>query len=237
MGKSLNLIGKRFGRLSVVGKEEGTGRSRWVCICDCGVTKSVVGSYLTSTRSPVRSCGCLQKETAASMRTTHGDSSSRLYNIWRGMHARCKSNAEQNVNSYRGKGIVVCEEWESYTVFKEWAESSGYSDDLSIEREDISVGYSPDNCTWIPLGDQARNRGVYSNNTTGHQGVVYLNPKEGTKRSPSYAAIWNENGKPKKRSFSIAKYGEDQAFQLAVTTRREQINRLKSEGVYYGVHH
>lgn len=63
MGKMKDLTGQRFGKLIVVsnaGKLDGR-RYYWNCVCDCGNTKIVQGSYLTSGNT--RSCGCLTKET------------------------------------------------------------------------------------------------------------------------------------------------------------------------------
>ena len=65
MSKARNLIGHRFGRLTVVGRAENyiTGRqvhSVWLCICDCGNTTIVRASALRSGHT--KSCGCFQDE-------------------------------------------------------------------------------------------------------------------------------------------------------------------------------
>lgn len=62
MGKMKDLTGQRFDRLIVIdcaGKLDGR-RYFWNCVCDCGNTKVVLGSSLTSGNT--RSCGCLAKE-------------------------------------------------------------------------------------------------------------------------------------------------------------------------------
>lgn len=65
MSKLIDLTGRRFGRLKVIGRDSSTSDDvRWQCICDCGNAKSVRGSHLRSGR--VLSCGCLQKERASS---------------------------------------------------------------------------------------------------------------------------------------------------------------------------
>lgn len=83
----------------------------------------------------------------------HGESHTRLHNIWCDMNKRCRFNP-----GYAGRGIKVCEEWSDYRVFAEWARSNGYADNLTIERKDVDGDYCPQNCTWIERPKQARNR-------------------------------------------------------------------------------
>lgn len=53
----------------------------------------------------------------------------------------------------------MCEEWEkSFESFYEWAIQNGYTDELSIDRVNNDKGYSPDNCQWVPLREQQKNR-------------------------------------------------------------------------------
>ena len=62
MGKFLDRTGLRYGRLIVLkceGKDD-KGRYLWLCRCDCGNEKIIVGDYLSSGR--VKSCGCLKEE-------------------------------------------------------------------------------------------------------------------------------------------------------------------------------
>lgn len=59
MGKKLNLIGKRFGKLLVLNLSNTTSKIHryWDCICDCGKTTKVTTSGLNSTG--IKSCGCI----------------------------------------------------------------------------------------------------------------------------------------------------------------------------------
>lgn len=83
----------------------------------------------------------------------------RLYNIWRGMRSRCLQPNHHEYHRYGGRGISICQEWlQSYDAFYDWAMANGYSNQLTIERKNIDGDYTPLNCTWIPRGEQARNR-------------------------------------------------------------------------------
>jgi 5-methylcytosine-specific restriction endonuclease McrA len=64
LGKSrliYNLVGKKFGRLQVVGKNAKSYAS-WDCVCDCGKEKTITGFQLVSGRTT--SCGCFRREDA-----------------------------------------------------------------------------------------------------------------------------------------------------------------------------
>lgn len=69
----------------------------------------------------------------------------------------------------------MCNAWNTYAIFKEWALSSGYTEDLTIDRFNVNGDYKPDNCRWITKAAQALNR----RNNRGYPGVAPL--KTGTK--------------------------------------------------------
>lgn len=88
----------------------------------------------------------------------------RLHRIWKHMVERCCSPKCKSYQRYGGRGITICDEWRnSFKVFCKWALANGYDPNIewkqcTIDRIDNSKGYSPDNCQWIPMGMQARNR-------------------------------------------------------------------------------
>ena len=60
----MNLVGKSFGRLTVLNRSEYShpkkGKSYWECRCSCGNVRTIQGWSLTSGNT--KSCGCLQRE-------------------------------------------------------------------------------------------------------------------------------------------------------------------------------
>lgn len=80
------------------------------------------------------------------------------YGSWRSMRERCQNPNNRAYKYYGGKGIAVFQEWNDFLAFRDWAEKNGYEKGLTIERLDVDKDYCPDNCTWIPLTQQARNR-------------------------------------------------------------------------------
>ena len=74
------------------------------------------------------------------------------------MRQRCRDVNCTDFPDYGGRGIKVCQEWHDYAVFHAWAMANGYNDHMSIDRQDVDGDYSPDNCKWIAMEAQARNK-------------------------------------------------------------------------------
>lgn len=157
-----DLTGQRFGRLTVVkyvGKQN--KRSMWLCKCDCG--GETISSCTNLTSGGSTSCGCKRQEVCSSRMKKrnyrHGGSKTRLFRIWSGIKTRCLDKNVIEYPRYGGRGITICDEWkESFTSFRDWALSNGYSDELTCDRIDNNGDYCPENCRWVDIKTQQNNK-------------------------------------------------------------------------------
>lgn len=93
MPSFIDLTGKKFSRLTVIEREKTQDkRTRWICRCECGTTKSIL-AYNIKHPDPARriySCGCYGTERRKQSLTTHGLSSGLEAQLFWGAKRRAK---------------------------------------------------------------------------------------------------------------------------------------------------
>lgn len=156
----INLLGRKFGRLTVISRASNNkhGKARWLCQCECGKRKAILANSLLSGKT--KSCGCYRKEVAPHNNLPkHGMSGTRLWTIWCGMKSRCYYPKNIAFKNYGDRGIRVCPEWvDNFLAFHEWALKNGYADNLTIDRINCDGNYEPSNCKWSTYEEQENNR-------------------------------------------------------------------------------
>lgn len=157
-----DITGMNFNDLHVdkfLGRD-GNRKSYYQCTCICGNITYVRRDLITS--GEVKSCGCRHKK--------HGESETRLFAIWLGMHQRCYNPNNEKYPQYGGRGIKICDKWHKgrnpFAEFRKWAYKNGYSEYyeinrdeyISIDRIDVDDDYRPRNCRFAGRNLQAINR-------------------------------------------------------------------------------
>lgn len=153
-----DLTGKRFGRLTVLSLYCRTPQRKylWKCQCDCGNICIVYGSKLRT--GYTKSCGCLRHNSPSNK--THGKKNHALYPVWTQMRYRCSNPNHSAYKWYGGKGIKVCNEWDTdFQKFYDWMMSNGWESGLTIDRIDPDGDYCPENCRLVDMAIQQNNRG------------------------------------------------------------------------------
>lgn len=161
--KKLDLIGQRYGRLTVSAEapthydRSGNPKRYVFCICDCGNnTKNVVGNLRNG---HTKSCGCLETESRYGRLLTHGEShpTSTEYRVWCRIIARCENPTHDKWKYYGGRGISVCAQWRS--SYEDFLKDMGRRphDKTSIDRINNNGNYEPGNCRWATQSEQMRN--------------------------------------------------------------------------------
>lgn len=145
-------------------------KARWLCLCDCHNLVVVNGTSLRNKNT--RSCGCLSRDTTSAIMKVksfkHGHSggskqtnlASGTYRSWGSMRSRCNNPKTTQYENYGGRGIQVCERWNSFENFL--ADMGERPDGTTLDRfPDKNGNYELGNCKWSDPQEQVDNRRQY----------------------------------------------------------------------------
>ena len=150
----VDITGRRFGRLVAVRltTERRSKQCVWECICDCG--KAVLVPAGSLRQGSKKSCGCLLRGSRRCR--SHGMSGSPTYKSWEAMKQRCSNPNNTRYADYGGRGITVCDRWQSFEHFLQ--DMGERPDGTTLDRVDNNLGYCPENCCWSTPKQQCSNR-------------------------------------------------------------------------------
>lgn len=237
MSKKINELGKKYGRLTVI--EENPIRAKdgkvlWNCICDCGNLSTVAGKHLRTGHT--QSCGCYKTEQTIKRFSVHGKTRSKVYNAWCNIKERCYNPNSTAYERYGGAGVIMHEEfiWSFQSFYSEVGDPPDETNEWSVDRVDHTKNYEPGNLRWATHNQQAQNRGMQSNNSSGYTGVSFMD----NGKNEYWVAHWVDlNGKQVSKCFSIKKLGYERAKELAIEARKDAIKQLNAQGAEYAGNH
>ena len=80
----------------------------------------------------------------------------KTYRAWRNMRNRCNNPNFKQRKDYAGRGITVCERWNSFENFLE--DMGECPEGLTLERKNNDEGYCKNNCKWATYKEQLNNQ-------------------------------------------------------------------------------
>lgn len=157
-------IGHRNGQLTIIEykglrKFEGGGKaSMFLFRCDCGREFEAQKSNIIGRRTD---CGCSKPDLGRS--APAGATKDPLHKVWAHMIDRCENPRNKSFKDYGARGIKVHQRWKTgadgKTGFECFLADMGpRKPGMTIERVQGDRDYEPGNCTWLPKGDQSKNR-------------------------------------------------------------------------------
>ena len=158
----IDLAGKRFGKLTVIGFA-GVSKQRnreWFCRCDCGGYSRVNTRDLNNGNTT--SCGCNRSIAMTKVASKHGLRYSPEYRLWLSIKQRCFHPSQNNYKDYGGRGIMIAEEWKDDPVafcrYIREVLGPKPTPKHSIDRIDVNGHYEPGNLRWATRSEQQANK-------------------------------------------------------------------------------
>lgn len=125
------------------------------------------------------------------MKKTHGQSGNsqkrtKTYRAWLNMRDRCVNTKSFKYKYYGGKGVKVCDEWQSFENF--YRDMGHAPVGMSLDRIDTNGNYEKSNCRWATGMEQAKNK---TNNMFLDLGFEKIHLMEASRRfRVKFQTIW-----------------------------------------------
>lgn len=174
--------------------------------CHCG--KEFESTIVSVKSGGTQSCGCSKGKKLKgrpSKNKKHGLRSHPLYPIWKGIYYRCKNPNNKWYCNYGGRGIKMCERWESIENFIEDMHPT-YEKGLEIDRIDNNGNYEPDNCRWVT-------RKINSNNKRTNRIIEYKGVSKTVSQWVEYTGIPEQTF-----SYRLKNWNLDDVFNVPYPT-------------------
>ena len=155
--RKIEMVGRQFGKWAVLEEVEKRNNKRaFKCRCDCGTEAVVMGDNLRSGGST--QCQSCSSKLKGGLHGTHGQTGQRIYNIWRGIKARCRNPSSSLYKNYGARDIWVCDRW--FDNFEAFLNDMGPcpSAQHQIDRINNDGPYVPGNCRWVLPKQQQNNK-------------------------------------------------------------------------------
>lgn len=131
----------------------GVSKRAFLCKCVCDLEKVFI---LDSLRGGVKSCGCINR-VENKIRDEDYHLKKEIFIRYYGIKARCNNPKNLAYVNYGGRGIKLGEEWDTPAKFYEWCINNGYKKELAVDRIDNNGNYTPNNCRFITVAENALN--------------------------------------------------------------------------------
>ena len=151
MSKYDKYVGASFNNLVCLAYVSGTSKPSlaiYLWQCKCGNTRTAM--YNNVAQGSTKYCQpCGSKESAKNQKlaalstTRHGESKQPLHRAWTNLRVRCTK-----LQDYIDKGIVCCENWNSYEQFK-LDMGDTYFVGAHLDRINTNGNYCKENCQWL----------------------------------------------------------------------------------------
>lgn len=166
MYKKILKEGEKFGEWTVIREvpERIHGHISYLVKCSCGTEATHAGFYLRTSKSLYcRSCSAKKRMPKGKncYAFKHGATKSdhpfrKTYSIWVSMRQRCTDENAREYKNYGGRGISVCDEWNTFENFHR--DMGACPKDLSLDRIDNDGNYQKSNCHWATRKEQNNNK-------------------------------------------------------------------------------